>query len=197
MRFMKIGLLCCVLSLAGAGSAWAGRPQERKGVWFGLGGGYGSANATCDGCDRGGRESGGTGFLKLGGTLNQRVLLGGEFNLWTKDEDGVALNLYNFSATVTFYPRASSGFFVKGGLGASWVETELRDGSTTTTEKLGTGLGLLVGAGYDLRIARKISITPGLNYYYGQPGELKIDGETAFSNWRHNVVDISIGVTFH
>jgi Outer membrane protein beta-barrel domain len=197
MRFMKVALLCSGLSLASAGSALAAHPQERKGVWFGLGGGYGSATVTCDDCAPEDRDSGGTAFLKLGGTLNEHVLLGGEFNFWRKDEDLVAHNIYNVSATVTFYPSASSGFFFKGGAGWAVAETEYRVGSTTYTHKLGSGLGLLVGAGYDLRVARKISITPGLNYYEGRLGDRLVGGDMFFPNWQHNVLDISIGVTFH
>jgi hypothetical protein len=197
MRFIKIGFLCGVLSLVAAVPAWAGHPQARKGLWFGVGGGFGSAQGTCDGCDRGERDAGTTGFLKVGGTLNKRVLLGFELNLWARQEDDVTLSLYNASATVTFYPRESSGFFVKGGLGSAFVDREVGTGSSKETLNLGSGLGLLAGAGYDLRVGRNISITPALNYYYGSPGDLQIDGQTRLANWKQNVVDVSIGVTFH
>ena len=66
-----------------------GNSQERKGFWIGFGAGYGSAmaSASCEGCSGGGRDKGLTGFLKLGGTVNPRVLLGVESNAWTKSVD--------------------------------------------------------------------------------------------------------------
>jgi hypothetical protein len=191
----KLRMGSCVLSsLFFASAASAAHPQERQGFWIGLGGGYGSAKATCDDCE-GDREGAGAGYLKMGFTLNERLLLGGEFNLWTKSEDDVTLNLYNATATLTFYPKAESGFFLKGGVGASFVDTEFDDGDITAD--LGSGLGLLAGVGYDWRLGRNVSVTPAFNYWYGSPGDLVIGGETLATNWKQNVFDITIGVTFH
>jgi hypothetical protein len=181
---------------SGSVASAASHPQERRGFWIGLGGGLGSANATCDECEGGDRENGATGYVELGGTLNEHLLLGGEFNLWSKEQEGVTLNLYNASVTLTLYPQPSSGFFLKGGVGASFVDTEIRDGGTITVD-LGTGLGLLAGAGYDLRVGRNISITPAVNFWYGKPGDLKVGSETIVRNWKHNVVDFTLGITFH
>ena len=190
--------LSAVSCVASASAALAGsHPQERHGFWIGLGGGLGSADATCDDCGQGDRENSGVGYLKLGGTLNERLLLGGEMNVWTKEQEGVTLNLYNATGTLTFYPQASSGFFLKGGVGISFVDTEFREGSTTITVDLGTGLGLLAGAGYDLRVGRNISITPAVDFWYGQPGDLTFGSETLARNWKHNVVDFTVGITFH
>jgi hypothetical protein len=186
-------VLVVVLSAGAAPAA----DQERRGFWIGFGAGYGSAYATCDdNCGGNEREGSGSGYVKLGGTLNERVLLGAEMNLWTKEKEGVTLNLYNASATVTFYPKATSGFFLKGGAGLALVDAEVRDESTTITLDLGHGFGVLAGIGYDLRVARNISITPSVNFYAGWPGDLKVEG-VGFNNWRQNVVDFTIGVTFH
>ena len=183
--------------VAGVGQASAERPQERQGFWLGIGGGYGSADASCDECDGGDRQGSGAGYVKLGWTLNDRVLLGGEFNLWTKEQDVVTVNFYNASGTLTFYPQGASGFFLKGGVGASFVDTEVVDGGTRITADLGSGLGLVAGVGYDLRVARIISITPAVNFLYGQPGDLVVAGETLARNWKQNVVDFTVGITFH
>lgn len=190
--------LSAVSWVASASPASAGlHPQERHGFWIGVGGGLGSADATCDDCGEGDRENGGVGYLKLGGTLSERLLLGGEMNVWTKEQEGVTLNLYNATATLTFYPQASSGFFLKGGVGVGFVDTQIRENSTTITVDMGTGLGLLAGAGYDLRVGKNISITPAVNFWYGQPGDLKFGSETLASNWKHNVVDFTVGITLH
>ena len=175
----------------------ASHPQERHGFWIGLGVGAGSALATCDGCESGHRETSVAGYVKLGGTLNERLLLGGEVNIWSKTEEGVTVNLSDFAATLTLYPEPSSGFFLKGGVGFSLVDTEFREGSTTVTVDPGYGLGLIAGAGYDVRVGKNISITPAVNFWWGKPGNVPHEGETFFTNWKQNVVDFTVGVTFH
>ncbi len=197
MNGKRARLLFCVVWLAGAGSAAAGHPQERQGFWLGIGGGYGSADATCDECGEGNREGGGVGYLKLGWTLNESVLLGGEVNAWAKEQEGVWLNLYNASVTVTLYPTGSSGIFLKGGVGGSFVETEAQFDGSRISADLGSGFGLLAGIGYDLRVARMVSITPSVNFWYGEPGDLTLGTETFARNWKQNVVDFTVGVTFH
>jgi len=79
MRKQWLGCLALGIMLLAAPAAWAGHPQERKGFWIGFGGGYGSADIHCDGCD-GDRQGSFTGSFKLGGTLSDKVLLGVESN---------------------------------------------------------------------------------------------------------------------
>jgi hypothetical protein len=197
MVFKRKAFLIGVVWLASAGFASAEHPPERHGFWLGIGGGYGSADATCDDCGSGDRQNGAVGYFKLGGTLNESVLLGAEFNVWTKEQEGVRVNFYNASGTLTLYPVSSAGFFLKGGVGASFVDTEVRDGNVRISTDLGSGFGLLGGAGYDVRVARNISITPSVDFWWGQPGDLKVGGETLATNWKQNVIDVTIGVTFH
>ena len=176
--------------------ASAGHPQERHGFWIGLGGGVGSAKATCDDCGSSNRETGVAGYIKLGGTLNEHLLLGAESNVWSKTQEGVTVNFYNFAATLTVYPQPASGFFLKGGVGLSLVDTQFREGSATLSIDPGYGLGVITGAGYDVRVGRNISITPTVNFWYGKPGNVP-HKDPFFTNWRQNVVDFTIGVTFH
>jgi hypothetical protein len=195
---MVVWALSAMASLASSSVASAAsHPQERHGFWIGLGGGVGSAKATCDDCGSSNRETGVAGYLKLGGTINEGVLLGVESNIWSKTQEGVTVNFYNAAATLTFYPQPTSGFFVKGGVGLSFLDTQIRDGTTTVTVDLGDGLGVILGAGYDVRVGKNISITPAVNFWYGKPGDVTFGGETIFRNWRQNVVDFTVGVTFH
>jgi len=136
----------------------------------------------------------------MGGTLNDRLLFGGEVNLWSKEQDGVTVNLYGLLATMTVYPRPSSGFFLKGGLGVSFTDNEFHSGDQTITVDLGTGLGFLAGAGYDVRVRRNLSITPGVSFWYGRHGNgttLFGVGGSGFGNWQHNVIDFTLALTFH
>ena len=170
--------------------------QPRQGFWIGLGAGYGSASASSDGFPAENREGSFTGFLKLGGTLNHEVLLGVESNAWVKTLDDVTLTLGNVSGTVTFYPKATFGFFLKGGVGLSYMSTEIFLGDAPVSVSK-SGWGLLAGVGYDVRVGRKISITPSVNFHFGEPGNVSLEGETVFSGWHQNVFDFGIGITFH
>jgi hypothetical protein len=171
----------------------ASNPQVRRGFWLGFGGGFGSANATCDACSAGQRENAAVGYFNLGGTIHNRLLLGGEVNLWSKDHEGITLNLYNILATATIYPQPSSNYFLKVGAGGAFIDTDIHQDSRTITVDLGNGLGLLVGAGYDIRVWTKASVTAGVNFWYGK----KFRGDSFASTWKQSVVDVTLGITFH
>jgi hypothetical protein len=155
-----------------ASSASAQQAQTRQGFWIGGGLGYGSLG--CDGCDRVGAPSG---YLKLGGTLRQNILLGVETNGWTKSELGARLTMGNVSGAVYWYPMTTNGMFVKAGAGYSVL-----DNSFSST----SGFGLLGGVGYDVRVSRNLSVTPVANWFRGS-----FDGGSA------NVLQIGLGVTSH
>lgn len=195
-RSIVVWSLTVVSFLASASVASAGHPQERHGFWIGLGVGVGSAQVTCDDCE-GGRETAGIGHIALGGTLSEHLLLGVDLNGWSKEQEGLTVNLYNALATLTVYPQASSGLFLKVGAGYSFADNDLHNGSTTVTVDFGNGLGLVAGAGYDVRVWRNVSITPAVSFWYGRHGDVRLAGETLFGNWKHNVVDFTVGVTFH
>ena len=197
-RVMVVGTLSVVVCLAFASVvSAASHPQERHGFWIGFGFGVGSANVTCDDCGSSSRETAAAGYLKLGGTLNDHLLLGGEVNVWSKKQEGVTLTLSSGAVTLTLYPQPASGLFIKGGLGLSLVDTSFREGSSTVTIDPAYGLGLMVGAGYDVRVGKNISITPAVNFWYGKPGNVPHTGVPFYTNWKQNVVDFTVGVTFH
>ncbi len=174
-----------VLVLCGAGTVSAQHPQTREGFWIGFGFGYGSRHESCDGCGSA-TDGGVSSFLKLGGTLSKSVLLGGSVNAWSKSESGLTETLGNVTASVYYYPAPASGFFVTGGLGLS--EYRLSDGGSETS----TGWGFTLGAGYDIRVGRNISLTPVTNFAYG--GGMSPVGLTG---WKQNVIDFGLGITFH
>jgi hypothetical protein len=164
--------LCALLALALASTAGAQQVQSRRGFWIGGGLGYGSLG--CYGCDR---LEGPTGYLKLGGTLRQNVLLGVEMNGWTKSEFGQRMTMGNMSGAAYWYPTNDHGLFLKAGLGYSVLD----DGFSRES-----GFGLMGGLGYDIRLGRNLSITPVANWYRG-----------SFSPGSLNVLDIGVGVTSH
>lgn len=153
------------------------KPQVREGFWItaGIGGG----TFGCDDCDD--REGGGTAQLALGGTLSPRLQLGASINAWSKEVDDVTFTQSGVMALVKFYPSATGGFFVQGGLGIGRLEAS--SGNITVSED---GTSAILGLGYDWRVGRNFSITPFANAVAGS-----FDGNGA------NFNQLGISLTWH
>ena len=170
----KVVTILGLLVLMTAGTAQA---QSHEGFWvgFGLGGGsLGIANGT-------GRDTGVVGYVKLGGTINERFLLGMESNAWMKEQSGATVTHANTSAVAYFYPSATNGFFLKGGLGWSRLSVEVLGISVAEN-----GAGAVLGVGYDARVGDNWSITPILNFNGG-----------AFDGGNTNISELGVGVSWH
>jgi len=189
-------LLIAALTLGGAQLAAAQAPPARHGFWGAFGLGYGNNSLTCsDGCSFNSTAKGGglTMALKLGGTPSARVRLGGEVNLWTKDQSGETESVGNISATVYFYPAARSGFFLKGGVGVASFQL-IRGNSTTIAD----GIGFLTGLGYDIRVGSKVSLSPIANFYFGHDGDLSdASGGVAIPGIKHAIADVGLSVQYN
>ena len=175
--------------------------QDRQGFWFGIGFGPGSAGVQCSDCFFNDRRTDGSGILKGGWTLNPQVLIGLELDVWAQERPplsapfSVALSLYNVSATLTYYPVVSSGFFVKGGAGGSMADLDGHVEGNAVTISLGSGPGVIVGAGYDFAVWRRVSLTAGMDYWYGRLGNVTLLGDPLARNWSQNIVVATFGIT--
>jgi hypothetical protein len=161
----KLGTVCTLATLAGLlvlpqtalaqGQQVGTNEHARDGFWFNGGLGYGSLG--CDDCSD--REGGLVGTLSFGGTVSQKVLLGGSTFAWTKSEDGVTLTTSAVTGTIRFYPSETSGFYLLGGLGVGRIDVEF-SGAGSADE---TGGAAALGLGYDIRMGDNVSLTPFLH----------------------------------
>lgn len=182
-RFGFAGAIAVAL-LFGPGSPWAQEPapsgrSERNGFFLGLG--FGPGWISADGVDV--SERGVSNMLRLGKALNQQVLVGVSINGWIKSQ----LHGFGFgtvTGTVTYYPSASGGLFVNGGLGL---------GAEYNGEGGGIGPALLLGLGYDIPVLRNISVTPFANMF----GSLIDDSYFGGGFEAYHVEQIGVGLTFH
>ena len=178
-RSTPVALVALVALLAiSASGADAQHRQVRSGFWFNAGLGVGSLG--CDGCAD--RVNAISGNLSLGGTISPRFLIGGGATGWVKSENGATLTVGTVDARVRFYPSATGGFFLTGGLGIGSVRASV-SGFGSDSE---TGLGALVGLGYDIRVGQNLSITPYWNGF-----------AVSSSNADANVGQIGLGITTH
>lgn len=131
---------------------------RRRGFWFNIGLGYGSATCNED-FICGGSEGSVSGTLSLGGTLSQTVLLGVMTNGWVKDDPLLELSIGTLLGVIRFYPSDHTRFFLQGGLGVGRVDVTI-SGIGSGNE---SGFAALVGLGYDIRVGENLSLTPYLN----------------------------------
>jgi hypothetical protein len=187
MRFMAVLLGA---TLAVTSSAAAQHAQAREGFWIGFGLGAGSLGFGGDvsGVDR---ETGLSGYFKLGAAVSPHFLLGAETNGWTKSEGGVTTSAGALSAVGYVYPRATGGLFLKGGLGYLAIS------DNADYQGSASGLAAQLGVGYDVRVGSNFSLTPYANYLASSGAELKIDGSGVGANINPNVFQFGLGVTWH
>ena len=189
MRMLtRISAAALLLALLGAAAARAQHPQTRQGFWIGFGFGFGSLGLSCDGCSSIDRESGVSGFLKMGGTVSDKLLLGGETNGWTKKIAGQNITAGNVSFTAYYYPTPASGLFLRGGLGFADYQEEGSDAST--------GFGVTLGLGYDIRVGTNFSLTPVANFSWGSVGDVQ-SGPGTVLGVKENVFQLGLGFTWH
>ena len=178
--------------------------QERSGFWIGLDVGGGSAGTSASGTvgsvfsdDRGWT---GAAALGLGWAVNPQLLVGIElrgmgWRWWAGDLEGT-LYMNNVSGILTYYPRAASGLYVKGGLGGSFLNMDV-EGFGGPAGNSSHGLGFTTGTGYDVYLGRGFWLTPAVNFFYGQSGDVEFGGDTVIRDWKHNRFDFTIGIKFN
>jgi hypothetical protein len=164
----------------------------RDGFTFSFGLGGGSAALSVPDAGSTPRETGLSGYLRFGGAMSQNLILAAETNGWTKTIDGVDTRIGALSGIAQWYPSATNGFYVKGGLGLS-AYTE----DNGTDKASAVGFGYQVGTGYDFRITRNMSLTPYVNYLGMTNSDVKISGTSAGTKIGTNDFQYGLGLTWH
>ena len=182
-----------VLALVAGGSlaAQAKRPNTREGFWWGLGLGWGVAGESCADC-AGDQLSGLAGNLRLGGTVSPSVLIGAETNGWYRSDGDDDRALSFGSAVVVIYPSPTGAFYLKAGLGLMSYFAETSQGDLTAR----AGAAIL-GAGYDFRVGRNVSVVAFLNSLASTETEYELDGASAGTGITMTLFQLGVGVTWH
>jgi hypothetical protein len=161
------------------------------GFWIGFGLGIGM-NVTEE-LDND-RLIGGAGYLRLGGTPSQRVLLGGEAVGWARGQSNEVVSRGNGMFVAMFFPSENGGFFLKGGIGGAWVSRVVVSGTTTVEVRANGGLGTTAGVGYDVRLARNLYLTPNVDWILQVFDQDPLFGSAASTN---SIVIFTLGLTWH
>jgi hypothetical protein len=193
MRILRVGFVIAALALAaGSLAAQTGTRSNRSGQWLGVGIGSGWGRVTCTVCDanRGGSLSG---YLRVGGTVNRRFLLGVESDAWMRSVDNVDHFMIGVAAQLYYYPNPRKRLFYKAGLGMMMYQAD--DGPGRVTSR---AFGPNLGAGYDLPISPSVSFTPFASVFVASlGGKIKFNGETFRDDGGLTLIQLGMGVTWH
>lgn len=160
-------LSTAALLLIPAAPADAQRTAVHEGFWISFG--FGGGTAFGDDAFDGDSKFGGAGFLRMGGSPSQQLLIGGELVGWGTDQDNVRIGRGALMFTAMYFPSPKGGFYLKGSAGFAGrsAETTLNVGGleATVTDDAG-GIGLGAGLGYDIQLGRNFFLTPALDFVY-------------------------------
>lgn len=163
-----------------AANAAARRPQRphRTGLWGEIGAGGGWLRMGCATCSDPINAEVGGGLFRLGGTVNDRVLLAWEsvgfnndaFSFGSGDSTGVA-DFGTATLVVLWFP-GRRGLFLKGGVGLVSGTFTVPNGTAVPDSAEGVGIGMTLGVGWDLPISRKLAITANAASFIAAIGDL-------------------------
>jgi hypothetical protein len=196
MRTLRRGVTAAaaILFLCGAASAQQTprglvevRDGGRHGFWGGLGVGAGGEGFDLrDGAGYSEELYRPTISLRLGGTPSQYVRLGGEILAWIDDQGRQTESINSILFVGQFYPSSGAGLYLKGGLGVGRHQVDFDDGFGVGD----TGFAGLVGAGWEVRVGRKVYLNPAVDLvqqrYTGRGGD----------RYRERILNFGVGVLF-
>jgi hypothetical protein len=163
--------------------------------WFGLG--TGSGTIMCSACEHAGNMGGSTLSLQLAAGVSKHVRLGSSLDTWWHSRDSWERGVWNLNALALYYPwTVRRGFFVGGGPTYSLIWAVLPGDSGLQRH----GWGVTAEMGYDIVPRSKTSLTPFVEYSYAWVGDISYpvgSGIPWARGWRHQVVSVGLGVTFH
>lgn len=165
-------------------------PSHRQGLWLGAGLGAGFDRVFCEICD-GSVQAGWSGYLRLGGTVSPRLLLGGELTGWLRGREAATQSMGAVSFVAYWYP-ADTNLYLKGGGGV--IGFRSADGEDAVTS---TTFGPTLGLGYEQLVSPKVSIVPFFNVLVAPSGALRFNGDEVINGVGFVLWQGGVGVTIH
>ena len=160
----------------------------RGGFYFNAGVGAGAFDQQCRDCETD-SETGFSGLLALGGFIDPRTVIGIEGTGWTKDESGVSAQVYSAMGQVTRYLGATSGLFLRGGVGLVGYHND--------DDFSAMGPGFSARVGYEL-LRGKVHIVPYFGWVRTFDGiDLKRNGDEVGFNFVISQFQLGLGVSVY
>lgn len=194
MRGIRVGLAIAALvittSTLAAQGANAG--ANRNGQWLGFGLGTGVGRVSCPICEAN-RHVSISGYVRAGGTLSRRFLLGVETDGWMRSAEDVDEFLLGLAAQIYYYPNPRKRLFYKAGFGVLLFQIDGGPDRLTST-----AFGPNLGVGYDLPISPTVSFAPFASVFVASlGGEIRANGSPIRDDIGLMLVQVGVGVTWH
>jgi outer membrane protein with beta-barrel domain len=178
------GIALCLVLTAPAAPAWAQRKDRphRSGLWGEFGAGPGRVRIACSGCTDVVTASGLTSYVRIGGTVSDRVVIGLEvFALLNRGfgfspGDTITTAETATAAVVVLWFPSRRGFFFKGGAGIASGQFTI-PGTAGADTSNSAGIGITFGFGWDVALSRKFAITTNFAAYVTAVGDVILPGQ--------------------
>lgn len=180
---MSARLLVALVLLTTGMSRIGAQTQSRSGFWMEAGGGTGAIRIGCASCLAPIALYGNSAYIRVGGTISSKVLLGIEtftltdrtFALSNGDSTVVVKNAM-FAPVALWYPWAGGTYFKFGvGVASTDITTPALEDSPAIVSN-GIGSGLTFGAGFDIPLSRRFALTVNGGVYYSALGDVGVNG---------------------
>ena len=163
-----------------------------------LGLGTGSGTITCSACTHAGTMRGSTASIQVVQRVNPYLRIGWTLDGWSHARDDWERDLLALNAVVFYYPGSvqGPGLFIGGGPSYSMMVASVTDSTGLQRH----GWGFSGEAGYDMGPHSSWSLTPYVQYSFAWVGDIFYPkgSNSAFARgWKHQVVSVGVGVTYH
>jgi hypothetical protein len=198
--FVQVAMMTGAIALGAAADLRAqqsGTPAAapaRSGFHFSIGLGSASVAASCAECEIDffdNRLNGLSGLIQLGGAATSRLVVAAEFMGWMKNDAPIYRRIAALDLVVQGYPSETSGFFIKGGMGALRAIAE-NDFIVAQTDAWTAQTGL----GYDIRLGG-IMLTAYANYLRTFSGVTSFNDVSSPIAVMPNALQFGTALTFH
>jgi len=187
-QMKRLGLLLLVLAAPLAAQDSTATKHVREGFWFRFGVGYGFIDGSFGGDISEDLEASSSlsGFIALGGQITPDIGIGATVNAYyeayQESKEGDSYLSAGIVAPTLFWHTKNSGFYGQLAVGIAFHQAadsvlSRRVGVRFGSRQLrGTGIGVLLGAGIDIRFDRILSISPYVNLIYSRIGGIWFEG---------------------
>jgi hypothetical protein len=173
----------------------AQEPPARRGLWIGLGFGGGQVEHWSD-QESHTRKATVTASLRGGIVVIPSLRLGLEVNGWGIESGDVwdpskGVTVNEILLIAQFYPQPAKNWYLKGGLG--WGEFNTAHPGDLDSRAFGA---VILGAAYDLRVARNVFLTLAADWTRGPMGSVD-NLVTTSTGRRFRSWDAIVGIQYH
>jgi hypothetical protein len=158
----------------------------RRGFWFGIGAGAGGESNDLAGSGYSEPFYQPTVSLRAGGTVSPHLRLGGEVLSWFDEQGDAVASLSSLLFVAQFYPLTKAGLYLKAGAGIGRNALDFDDGFDVGD----TGFAGLLGAGYELRLGRRLYLNPTVDLV-GHRYSGRFNGD-----YTERLVNFGLGIVF-